>query len=751
MLDDGGRTNTPARDVRARPLLDHLIRLVLVSLLPLLVAATIAISLLAAEQGREFREGREGTAHALALALDAEIERLKPVLRTLAGSPTLSHAATEEELARVSERVTRYAREFGVAIWVRGPAPDRRWLLSTADMQTGLPVGPLPPDAEALVARSDASLLPMVGDLIDDSPVTGRPAVRLVMRIERDGEVLGIVGMAIEPERFRKVLAEQRLAESEFVTLSDGAFRVIASSVDHEGKLGRALPGQYRELLAGSQRGTISGPALNGRQTLISYARLPNTPEWIVSIGTPADLHRWSWLRPWLIFACGLAVSAGLAIGSGLALAHRLVRPLERIASSAEELAKEGFRAEPPVRSGSRVLEYDRLEQAVVSGQFNLEDRAAAARANAAALRSVLDSSTESIFVKDTEGRYRMVNRAAAEAIGRPEAEFIGRTDYELFGPLGEDYVRSDRQVIRTGLPVTFDTTVLGRPSEVARTFLVTKAPWRDPKTGEVLGLVGIAHDITERLSIETELRAAEERLAALARRATVSAMASSLAHELSQPITAALNYLHVGRYAQDRDKVAADAALEATGVELRRTSEILSAIRHFLRHDTSDRKPRDVGVLVDRAVRLATAGLPAEERCHVALDIEAGLPAVTVSRVGIEQVVVNLVHNAAQALAGLPSGGSEEVKVSVRKGADRTIAITVSDTGPGLPPEIACSPFEPFRSTKRGGTGIGLAICREIVEAHRGRVTLEGRTGGGTVVTVTLPADRDHSWENDG
>jgi two-component system sensor kinase FixL len=113
----------------------------------------------------------------------------------------------------------------------------------------------------------------------------------------------------------------------------------------------------------------------------------------------------------------------------------------------------------------------------------------------------------------------------------------------------------------------------------------------------------------------------------------------------------------------------------------------------------------------------------------------------VVVSPVQVEQVVVNLVRNAAEALAEMPPGAPRRIEVAVEAAAGGGVRVAIADTGPGLPPARAARPFEDFASTRADGSGLGLAICRAIVEENGGVIAIRGRPGGGTVAEFTLPA----------
>jgi two-component system sensor kinase FixL len=230
--------------------------------------------------------------------------------------------------------------------------------------------------------------------------------------------------------------------------------------------------------------------------------------------------------------------------------------------------------------------------------------------------------------------------------------------------------------------------------------------------------------------------------------------MAAGLAHELNQPLGAAANFLAaaealLGRGAEDAASAPdLDGGCEAVAEAARqvlRVGEIVRRLRNFVAHGDTDMRVEEVGPVVADA---CTTALPpsAPDGAAVRLRVQTAADAGSafMDRVQVQQVVINLVRNAAQALRGDPersaAGAGGEVVVSVRRAADGGCEVAVADSGPGIAPEVRDRLFEPFATTKRDGMGVGLAICRAIVEAHGGRLWAEPNPGGGAVFRFVLP-----------
>jgi two-component system sensor kinase FixL len=268
-------------------------------------------------------------------------------------------------------------------------------------------------------------------------------------------------------------------------------------------------------------------------------------------------------------------------------------------------------------------------------------------------------------------------------------------------------------------------------PTKGGRTWLSTKTPMHDPD-GQVTGLVGLSFDITERKLLEARLRH-ESRLSAMGE------MAAALAHELNQPLGSIINYVEGCRAMVARETP--DSPLlghfDKAIAESLRAGQIIRHLRSFVSSDANVRLPEPLSVLVDEACEFSLLGASSPD---VVLDLrhEATGLKVTVDRIQIEQVLHNLIRNALEATAPMLR---PVLRVITTRSDDGMAVVSIADNGPGLDPNVARTLFEPFVSTKGAmGMGVGLSICRTIVEAHGGRIWAEPVPDGGTVFHFTLP-----------
>jgi PAS domain S-box-containing protein len=283
--------------------------------------------------------------------------------------------------------------------------------------------------------------------------------------------------------------------------------------------------------------------------------------------------------------------------------------------------------------------------------------------------------------------------------------------------------------------------------TESAEIFIADLGKWLEVRTrylgwvdGRLAQMV-IATDITTRRLTEEQASSQSERAQNASRLITMGEMASSVAHELNQPLTAINNYCNgmVSRIkAHQITEEDLLGALEKTARQAQRAGQIIQRIRAFVKRSEPNRTPSEIGVLVSEAVELAEIEL---RRFNVRLNhyVAARLPILMVDPILIEQVLINLLRNAAESIDIALRPTAEriiELRVEPRSMDDKpVIEFSVQDSGKGLPPEVMARLYEAFYSTKTDGMGIGLSLCRSIVESHLGRMAAENIYNGEVVV----------------
>jgi two-component system sensor kinase FixL len=213
--------------------------------------------------------------------------------------------------------------------------------------------------------------------------------------------------------------------------------------------------------------------------------------------------------------------------------------------------------------------------------------------------------------------------------------------------------------------------------------------------------------------------------------------VSASLAHELNQPLTAILNYTNAGLdIAEAHADMELKSVLSKVAEQASRAGNIIRRLRAFVEKREPNRSEEDIARIVDEAIRLSQLS-PAERGIKLRVSVEAALPAALIDRIQIQQVLINLVKNAAEAMENMLP---RELHIAVGHAAKGFLQVSVADTGPGIADDMVQKLFQPFVTTKAEGMGMGLNICRGIVESHGGRLWVEPNAGQGAIFHFTIP-----------
>ncbi|MFV1958629.1 MAG: ATP-binding protein, partial [Planctomycetota bacterium] len=360
-----------------------------------------------------------------------------------------------------------------------------------------------------------------------------------------------------------------------------------------------------------------------------------------------------------------------------------------------------------------------------------LARKGAALAARTRTLDALIGAIPEAVFFLDPGGRIVLANQAAHVAAGGPETSLDGRLFADVAGALLDpDLGRWAAEACRD--PEDFKDA---RERPCGRTHLATIAAVSGAE-GRPLGVLIVLQDLSRLHSLEEERKELGDQLAQQEKLAIVGILAANLARELDGPLGAiALQVRELGAGAAER---AVPAALERIEEAVHMCRDTVRRLLEFAQGAPQRPVLCDPAMPLRRALDLALPRL-GTRGIEVRLKIDEGTPHVLVDPLRLEQVVHNLLSNAADAM---PEGGEIEVRAQT---AGAEVSISVSDRGPGIPPRHRAKVFEPFFTTKPSGrgTGLGLAICRRIVEEQRGRIEILDRPGGGTCVRLAFPIPR--------
>jgi two-component system sensor kinase FixL len=245
---------------------------------------------------------------------------------------------------------------------------------------------------------------------------------------------------------------------------------------------------------------------------------------------------------------------------------------------------------------------------------------------------------------------------------------------------------------------------------------------------------------LTERRQTERRMQDLQSELVHVSRLTAMGEMASALAHELNQPQSAAAKYVRGCVRLLDQTPLAKDKirdALNSAADQALRAGQIIRRLRDFVAKGEAERRIESLPQLLEEAGALAMVG--AKERgVRLRFELDRSVDLVLADRVQIQQVLLNLLRNAIEAMEHAPR---RELTIASASGTDGTVTLSVTDTGAGIAPDIAAALFQPFITTKRQGMGVGLSISRTIVESHGGRIWAEPNPDGGAIFRFTLRA----------
>jgi signal transduction histidine kinase len=714
------------RAPRARPLASHLAVLCLALVAPILILAGIMAWLYAGSERARLEREALSKAHQVVGATDREFAGLIATIKVLG----LSRFLQSDDLDSFDAQARQVYRRIGVNVVVR--SRDSRQLVTTR-----VPRGePLPavvdPEPDRVVMQTKQ---PFVSNLFVGA-ASHRPGYIVNAPVLRDGEIIYFLSLRLEPERMRDVILQAELPTGWTAAVADRRGFVVAHSSRHEAMLSKQLP------MSAQDEGTPRDGVLRGGRavgdpdagvTAFSRSQLSG---WIAVVTVPADLIA-APLRRALAVVIGLgAAILALSLGLAFLFARRIEGPVAALAVEAARLGR-GEAVHPlatrvrEVNALSNVLsDADKQRQTADAALRGSEERLKLAQAagrigawdwDVASGHAVCSESYRDLYGLDPKGPGHESPEAWLAQVHPDDRERVIKT---WKAALASGRLESEYRIVRLDGSVRW---IVDRGRSI---FDIEGRPTR---------FIGVNVDVTERRETEQRLHELQLELLHASRLSAMGQMAAALAHELNQPLGAATNFLGAARLALQSARPGAPqralARIEKAVEQTVRAGAILGRLRDFIAHGETDKRIVSAPRLIEDAVALALVGAK-DAALRVRFDFAAEERPIVADRIQIQQVVFNLVRNALEATAGR---SPREITVASRRTANAELEISVTDTGPGLgeDPEAV---FRPFASTKASGMGIGLSICRTIVEAHGGRLWAEPRPGGGAAFRFTLP-----------
>jgi two-component system sensor kinase FixL len=369
-----------------------------------------------------------------------------------------------------------------------------------------------------------------------------------------------------------------------------------------------------------------------------------------------------------------------------------------------------------------------------------------------ARLRSILETAQDAIIVIDERGIMESYSVAAERLFGYEAAEALGRNVNMLMpSPYRErhdsyldDYKKTgERRIIGIG------RVVVGRRKD-GSTFPMELTVGEASVNGRRV-FTGFIRDLTERQLTQNRMQELQAELLHVSRLSDVGQMASALAHELNQPLAAIVNYVQATRRMLQTSATPPSPrileTMDKAVTQAARAGEIIQHLRSFIRKGETERSIEDLSKMVEEATALGLVGAK-ESGIKVHIDLSPEALPVFIDKVQVQQVVFNLIRNSVEAVL---ESDLRELTVTTRRAEGGMAMAAVSDSGPGLAQSVVEQLFQPFVTTKEKGMGLGLSICRSIIEAHGGRLWATQNPARGVTFQFSIPmADGDDAETED-
>jgi two-component system cell cycle sensor histidine kinase/response regulator CckA len=375
-------------------------------------------------------------------------------------------------------------------------------------------------------------------------------------------------------------------------------------------------------------------------------------------------------------------------------------------------------------------------------------------------LRTVINNLPDLIYAKDTESRFIIGNMAVARVMGaKTPDELLGKTDSDFYPEeLATEYRADEQKVIQTGQPLANREEPLADQDTGKKGWLSsTKVPLRD-SLGNTVGIVGIGRDITDRKLAEESLKEysekleqmveertkelwdAQEKLVRKEKLAVLGQLAGGVGHELRNPLGAIKNAAYFLRMALEQPEPEVEETVDILEKEVATCERIISSLLGFARRKPPTRRK----VNANDGVRDALSRIKAPKNIEVVSELQS-LPPILADPDQLSQVFGNIILNAIQAM---PEGGQLYLRSEVPSPGQ--VALSITDTGVGIPKENLRKLFEPLFTAKAKGIGLGLAVTKTLVEGHGGTIEVSSEIGKGSTFTVTLPIGKEEESQHE-
>lgn len=715
----------PSRD---RPLAWHLTLFSLSLILPILiVAGALARSYAKAERSRIEDEVLR-IAHDAMSATDRKLAGLTAATEVL----SLSRHLKDGDIGDF-DREARQARDrLGINLVLRDRASNQ---LVNTRLQPGEPL-PQNVDTES-DGMAVSTRRPVVSDLYIGA-VTRTPLFMINVPVLDGDHIPFFLNLSVEPHTIRDLLLDSHERDGVVVAALDRRGNLIACS-NHEPEDGiQPLdPALFPELAGGE--GILRDRFVRQQNGafLVAFSR-SEFSGWTFVAMLPKDMASAPLRRSLTGLSSSAAFLLTIAVAFAILFARRIAKPVGALALEAERLGRGELVAAP----ATRVREFNLVGEALSIAAWKRRETEQAARDSEERLQLAQLAGGVGTWDWDAATGKAVCSDSYCRLYGL-DPDSLGHQTHEAWlaqvHPDDRDRAMRQREAAMKSGALESEYRIVRPDGSIRR--IVDRGVGVFGVSGELTRFRGASVDVTAARASEERLRELLSELLHASRLSGMGQMAAALAHELSQPIGAVANYVNAARISlragAPEGCQRALARLESAAVQTSRAGAILRRMRDFTTLGEADKRMVKVRQVVEDGVALALVGARDPHlRTRLAFHPSDRNPTILIDSVQIQQVIFNLVRNALEATEGQ---NPREIAVTTRFRGASSIEVAISDSGPGLPQNLEAL-FMPFLSTKSKGMGLGLSICRAIIEAHGGRLWAQPAPGGGAVFTFSIP-----------
>ena len=714
---------------RAPGVRTSLVVLVLACVLPMASVAAFVIVGFYHKERAQLISNTVARAHTMITAVEHDFSNTKVALSALGTSRMLSSGDLSGFHTRAIEALANLHADSILVL-----DTDGKMLMSTRR-----PYGaPLPTLASTpLLRRILADGKPGVSDLFT-GPLNNNLIYTVGVPIRQHGRIVMTLNATATTRQLAHVIAEQRLPPSWRASVVDTGGRVVARSHEIDKYAGQRLSDEQLRHAAATVEGGFETRTLDGIDVFVVFSRSPQSG-WTAYLGIPlrelnAGLHT---TMAWWIGASLTALALGLALARWLG--GRITRSVQALIPPALAIGEGSMAVIPPLH----FREANELGQALRNAGASVAEARAASLESAQRLALAADAAHLGIWIRDLRQQTIWVSAQWRALFGFMPDQQVALQD--LLDRIHADdraMVQRTLESVRTGVPRYDIEYRIGRPDGTLR-WIGSQGSMETDAAGQPALVRGVSLDITARKLAELDVQQKKKEVTHLSRLAVLGELSGALAHELNQPLTAILSNAQAARrfmQQQPPDLAEVSEILDDIIAEDQRAGEVIQRLRRLFDNSDTPRAPVDMNLLAHEVLRLLRNDL-INHGMVVRTDLAAVDATANVDAVQLQQVLINLIINACDAMADVAAAGNDAVIVvrSMADGAD-AVRLSVIDGGNGIATADLARIFEPFYTTKAHGMGLGLSICRNIVAAHQGCLWAENNPGGGASVHLRMP-----------